>query len=170
MKIHEYQAKELFTSYHIPVPRGASIVTTPEEAYHVAAKIGSGPYVLKAQIHAGGRGRAGGIRVVNDLEDLQAAAADMLGKTLVTHQTGKEGKPVHTILVEEALSVEKEIYLGVVIDRQHACPVVLASAEGGMEIEQAVAENPGKIISEAIDPCVGLRRISDKKDILCPRS
>ena len=162
MKIHEYQAKEIFTSYAIPVPRG-SIVTTPEEAYRAAAKIGSGPYVLKAQIHAGGRGRAGGIRVVHKLEDLQAAAADMLGKTLVTHQTGKEGKPVYTILVEEALSVEKEIYLGVVIDRKHACPVVLASAEGGMEIEQAVAGNPGKIISEAVDPCVGLRVFQTRK-------
>jgi succinyl-CoA synthetase beta subunit len=152
MKIHEYQAKEIFRSYSIPVPRG-TLVTTPDEAYHAAAKIGSGPYVLKAQIHAGGRGLAGGIRVVNSLEEVQAVAADMLGKTLMTHQTGKEGMPVHAILVEEALSIEQEIYLGIVIDRERACPVVLASTEGGMEIEQAVSENPGKIISEAIDPC-----------------
>lgn len=155
MKIHEYQAKAIFRSYAIPVPRG-SVANTPEEAFHVAQKLGSGPYVLKAQVHAGGRGLAGGIRVVHSPEEVQAVAADMLGKVLVTRQTGREGKPVSVILVEEALSIGKEIYLGVVIDRNRACPVVLASAEGGMEIEQAASENPGKIISEAVDPCVGL--------------
>ncbi len=162
MKIHEYQAKELFRSYAIPIPRGA-IVATPDEAYHVAAKIGSGPYILKAQVHAGGRGLAGGIRVVHSLKEVQAAVADMLGKILVTLQTGKEGKPVHTLLVEEALSIEKEIYLGIVIDRELARPVVLVSAEGGMEIEQAVSENPGKIISEAVEPCVGLCAFQTRK-------
>jgi succinyl-CoA synthetase beta subunit len=154
MKIHEYQAKELFASYNIPIPRG-SVANTPEEAYRVAQKLDCGPYVLKAQVHAGGRGLAGGIRVVHSPEEVQAAAA-MLGKIIVTHQTGKEGKPVHAVLVEEALSIEKEIYLGVVIDRNRACPVVLASTEGGMEIEQAASEHPGKIISEAVDPCLGL--------------
>jgi succinyl-CoA synthetase beta subunit len=162
MKIHEYQAKELFKSFHIPIPRGG-VVKTPEEAFHVAKQIGAGPYVLKAQVHAGGRGRAGGIRIVNDLNEIQKTAHDMLEKRLVTHQTGAEGKPVQTLLVEEVLVGTKEIYLGIVIDRQQACPVVLASSEGGVEIEKIVAENPEKLISEVIDPCIGLCPFQVKK-------
>ena len=162
MKIHEYQAKELFNSYHIPIPRGAA-AKTPEEALHVAEQIGPGPYVLKAQVHAGGRGRAGGIRVVNDLKEIHKTARDMFGKRLVTRQTDAEGKPVQILLVEEELIGTKEMYLGIVIDRQKACPVVLASAEGGMEIEKLAMENPEKVISEIIDPCIGLRPFQVKK-------
>jgi succinyl-CoA synthetase beta subunit len=162
MKIHEYQAKELFKTYHIPVPRGA-VAKTPEDTLSVAEQIGPGPYVLKAQIHAGGRGQAGGIRVVNDLNDIKKSARDMLGKRLVTHQTDGEGKPVQALLVEEAHVGTKEIYLGIVIDRPKACPVVLASAEGGMEIEKLAAENPEKVISETIDPCIGLRPFQLKR-------
>jgi succinyl-CoA synthetase beta subunit len=162
MKIHEYQAKELFKSYKIPIPHGA-VAKTPEEAFHVAEQIGAGPYVLKAQIHAGGRGRAGGIQVVNNLQEIQKIARDMLGKRLVTHQTDAEGKPVQALLVEEVLEDAKEIYLGIVIDRRKACPVVLASSEGGMEIEKMAVANPENLISEAIDPCVGLRSFQVKE-------
>jgi succinyl-CoA synthetase beta subunit len=162
MKIHEYQAKELFKSYNIPIPRGA-VAKTPEEAFHIAEQIGMGPYVLKAQVHAGGRGQAGGIRVVNDLEEIRKIARNMLGKRLTTRQTDAEGKPVQALLVEEALAGTKEIYLGIVIDRQKACPVVLASAEGGVEIEKIAAENPEKLIREEIDPCVGLCLFQVKK-------
>ena len=162
MKIHEYQAKDLFKSYHIPIPRGA-VAKTPEEAFHIAEQIGMGPYVLKAQVNAGGRGQAGGIRVVNDLKEIQKTADDMLGRRLVTHQTDAEGKPVQALLVEEVLVGTKEIYLGIVIDRQKACPVVLASSEGGVEIEKIAAENPEKLIREEINPCVGLCPFQVKK-------
>lgn len=156
MKIHEYQAKQLFTEYNIPVPHGA-VAKTTEDAFRIAEKIGKGPFVLKAQIHAGGRGKGGGIKIVNDLGDVKNTAADLLGMVLVTPQTGEEGKPVQALLVEETLSVEKEIYLGIVIDRQNACPVVIASAEGGMEIEKIAATDPEKVLREEIDPAVGLR-------------
>ena len=162
MKIHEYQAKDLFKSYHIPIPRGA-VAKTPEEAFHIAEQIGMGPYALKAQVHAGGRGQAGGIRVVNDLKEIQKTADDMLGRRLVTHQTDAEGKPVQALLVEEVLVGTKEIYLGIVIDRQKACPVVLASSDGGVEIEKIAAENPEKLIREEINPCVGLCPFQVKK-------
>ncbi|MDD5242939.1 MAG: ADP-forming succinate--CoA ligase subunit beta [Syntrophorhabdaceae bacterium] len=156
MKIHEYQAKQLFTAYNIPVPRGAAAKTT-EDAFRIAEKIGKGPFVLKAQIHAGGRGKGGGIKIVNDLGDVKNTAAELLGMILVTPQTGEEGKPVQALLVEETLSVEKEIYLGIVIDRQKACPVVIASEEGGMEIEKIAATDPGKLLREEVDFAVGLR-------------
>ncbi|OPY81366.1 MAG: Succinyl-CoA ligase (ADP-forming) subunit beta [Syntrophorhabdus sp. PtaU1.Bin058] len=156
MKIHEYQAKQLFKTYNIPVPLGA-VAKTTEDAFRIAEKIGKGPFVLKAQIHAGGRGKGGGIRIVNDLGDVKDIAADLLGMVLVTPQTGEEGKPVQALLVEETLSVEKEIYLGIVIDRQKACPVVIASAEGGMEIEKIAATEPERLLREEVDFAVGLR-------------
>ncbi len=165
MKIHEYQAKELFKSYHIPIPRGA-VAKTPEEALHVAEQIGPGPYVLKAQVHAGGRGRAGGIRVVNDLKEIHKTARDMFGKRLVTHQTGADGKLVQALLVEEELVGTKEIYLGITIDRQKACPVVLASAEGGMEIEKLAVENPEKVSQRDNRPLYWPASFSGEKDIL----
>ncbi len=156
MKIHEYQAKQLFKSYSIPVPQGA-VAKTVEEAFQIAEKIGRSPFVLKAQIHAGGRGKGGGIKMANGLGDVKRAAAGLLGMTLVTPQTDAEGQPVQALLVEEALSVEQELYLGIVIDRQRACPVVIASAEGGMEIEKIAATDPEKVLREAVDPAVGLR-------------
>jgi len=156
MKIHEFQAKRLFGEYGIPIPRG-QIARTDEEALNVARQLGEGPFVLKAQVHAGGRGKAGGIRVVDNIADVGRAAWEMLGKTLVTSQTGGQGKPVRTLLVEEAVGVGKEIYLGVVIDRRRACPVILASAEGGVEIEKLASERPEAVITEVVDPAVGLR-------------
>jgi len=127
MKIHEYQAKKILQDYGIPIPRG-QIARTDEEAMRVARQLAGGRFVLKAQIHAGGRGKAGGIKVIDRIEDVGRAAWDMLGKVLVTAQTAEEGKPVRTLLVEEVLDIAKEIYLGVVIDRQKACPVILAQA------------------------------------------
>ena len=156
MKIHEYQAKKILQNYGIPIPRG-QIARTDEEAMQVARQLSGGPFVLKAQIHAGGRGKAGGIKVIDRLEDVGRAAWDMLGKVLVTAQTTGEGKPVRTLLVEEVLDIAKEIYLGVVVDRQKACPVMLASAEGGVEIERLARERPDRVITETIDPAVGLR-------------
>ncbi|RLB08025.1 MAG: ADP-forming succinate--CoA ligase subunit beta [Deltaproteobacteria bacterium] len=156
MKVHEYQAKELFKQYGIPIPR-ARVAKTPQEAAKAAQDIGTSPVVLKAQIHAGGRGKGGGIKVIHDPRDVEAAASKLLGNKLVTPQTGPEGKPVGALLIEEGLDVQGEIYVGIVIDRSRACPVVLASAEGGMEIEKVAAENPEKVFTEVVDPGVGLR-------------
>lgn len=156
MKIHEYQAKKILQDYGIPIPRG-QIARTDEEAVQVARQLSGGPFVLKAQIHAGGRGKAGGVKVIDRIEDVGRAAWDILGKVLVTAQTTEEGKPVRTLLVEEVLDIAKEIYLGVVVDRQKACPVILASAEGGVDIERLARERPERVMSETIDPGVGLR-------------
>lgn len=156
MRIHEFQAKKLLAEYGVPIPKG-QIARTDEEALHVARQLGEGPFVLKAQVHAGGRGNAGGIRFVDTLADVGRAAYEMLGKTLVTAQTDKEGRPVRTLLVEEAVNVSREIYIGIVIDRDKACPVMLASAEGGVEIERLAREEPDRVITEVVDPSVGLR-------------
>jgi len=156
MKVHEYQAKALFEQYGIPTPR-RKMATTSEEAIKAAQEIGTTPVVLKAQIHAGGRGKGGGIKVIQKIAEVETAASELLGMQLVTPQTGPEGKPVGALLVEEALDVKKEVYLGIVIDRSRACPVVLASAEGGMDIEQVAAESPEKVFTEVVDPAVGFR-------------
>jgi succinyl-CoA synthetase beta subunit len=156
MKIHEYQAKALFAAYGIPTPRG-QVARTSQEAFKAAQEIGTLPVVLKAQIHAGGRGKGGGIRVIQRITEVEAAASELLGRQLVTPQTGPEGKPVSVILVEEALDVKKELYLGIAIDRSRAGLVLLASAEGGMEIEQVAAKTPEKVLTEVVDPAVGLR-------------
>jgi succinyl-CoA synthetase beta subunit len=156
MKIHEYQAKALFAAYGIPTPRG-KVARTSQEAFKAAQEIGTLPVVLKAQIHAGGRGKGGGIRVIQRIKEVEAAASELLRRQLVTPQTGPEGKPVSVILVEEALDVKKELYLGIAIDRSRAGLVVLASAEGGMEIEQVAAKTPEKVLTEVVDPAVGLR-------------
>ncbi|OPY67717.1 MAG: Succinyl-CoA ligase (ADP-forming) subunit beta [Syntrophorhabdus sp. PtaU1.Bin050] len=156
MKIHEYQAKALFKAYGIPTPRG-TVAQTPEETLRAAYELGTSPLVVKAQVHAGGRGKGGGIRVVGAPAEAREVASQLLGTRLITPQTGEEGRPVETLLIEEALTIEEEIYLGIVIDRSRACPVVLASSEGGMEIEKVAAEHRGKVIIEDIDPAVGLR-------------
>lgn len=156
MKIHEFQAKRLLAEYGVPVPRG-QIARTDEEALRVGRQLGEGPFVLKAQVHAGGRGKAGGIKVVDSIADVGRTAREMLGRTLVTAQTGEEGKPVRTLLVEEAVNVGGEIYIGILIDRNRACPVILASAEGGVEIERLARERPDLVITEVVDPSVGLR-------------
>jgi len=151
MKVHEYQAKELLKKYSVPVPQG-KVAKTPHEASNAAREIGTTPVVLKAQIHAGGRGKGGGIKMINDLLEVEAAASHLLGSRLVTAQTEEVGKPVEVLLVEERLNVAREIYLGIVIDRSLACPVVLVSAEGGMEIERVAAECPEKVFTEMVDP------------------
>jgi succinyl-CoA synthetase beta subunit len=156
MKIHEYQAKALFQSYGIPIPRG-HIAKTPEDTLKAAQAIKKGPFVVKAQVHTGGRGKVGGISIVESPVGAETFAEEILGTRLVTEQSGEEGKPVHTLLIEEALLSKMEIYLGIVIDRTKGCPVILTSAQGGMEIEEVVRENPGMVITEMVHPAVGLR-------------
>jgi succinyl-CoA synthetase beta subunit len=154
MKIHEFQAKQILSKFGVAIPRG-EVAETAAKAREIAEKLG-GPVVLKAQIHAGGRGKGGGIKVAKSPEEAHSLAEKMIGMTLVTHQTGPEGKKVKRLLVEEALGVAKELYLGVVIDRAKECPVVMASTEGGVEIEKVAAEHPELIFKEWIDPSVGL--------------
>ncbi len=156
MKIHEYQAKEILKSYGVPVPKGG-VAETPEAARKIAEGIGKGRLVVKAQIHAGGRGKGGGIWVVNSLEEVEKAAKEILGMTLITHQTGPSGRVVRKVLVEEGADIQEEIYLGIVIDRSRECPVIMASREGGVEIEKVAAESPEKIVKEWVEPSVALR-------------
>lgn len=162
MKIHEYQAKELLKQYGIPIPEGI-VVKTLEQVIQVPQKIHKFPLIVKAQIHAGGRGKAGGVVQVNSTEELKDIATQLLGKRLVTKQTGEEGRPVNGLLIEEVLNIAEEIYVGIVIDRIEACAVILASREGGMEIEKVAAENPDKVIVEKINPVVGLRPFQTNK-------
>ncbi|MCK4429760.1 MAG: acetate--CoA ligase family protein, partial [Candidatus Aminicenantes bacterium] len=133
MKIHEYQAKQILSQFGVQIPRG-EVADTPSKAREIAEKIGP-KVVLKAQVHAGGRGKGGGIKLVNTPEETEKLAQEMIGMTLVTHQTGPEGKLVRRIMVEEALDIDKELYVGIVIDRAKEAPVVMASSEGGVEIE-----------------------------------
>jgi succinyl-CoA synthetase beta subunit len=156
MKIHEYQAKEILRSYGVPVPRGR-VAETAEEARKIAEEIGAKMTVVKAQIHAGGRGKGGGVRVVSHPDEVEKAAEKILGMTLITHQTGPAGRIVRKVLIEEGVDIIEELYLGVVIDRSRACPVVMASREGGVEIEKVAAESPEKIVKEWVKPSVGLR-------------
>ncbi len=154
MKIHEYQAKELLKKFHVPVPEGA-VADTSREARQVAEELGEGPFVVKAQIHAGGRGKGGGIKTASTPEEVEKMANQILGMTLVTHQTGPEGKVVNQVLVEQAQEIAQELYLGIVVDRSLARPVVMMSAAGGMEIEEVAARTPELIIKEAVDPTAG---------------
>ncbi|MDY6955031.1 MAG: ADP-forming succinate--CoA ligase subunit beta, partial [Thermodesulfobacteriota bacterium] len=154
MKIHEYQAKEIFSKYGIPVPQGA-VARDPEEARKIAHEIGGSRWVVKAQIHAGGRGKGGGVRVVESPEAVAQAAQEMLGMTLVTPQTGPQGREVRAVLVEEGLSVKQEFYVGAAVDRAMQCPVLIASAEGGMGIEELAATHPERIVREWVDEGVG---------------
>ena len=154
MNIHEYQAKELLKRYGVPVPLG-KVVSTPQEARGAAVELG-GRCVVKAQIHAGGRGKAGGVKHARDPADAEKKAAEILGKNLVTHQTGPEGRQVRKVLIEQGLNIDRELYLGMVLDRAQSRIAVICSAEGGVEIEEVAAKNPEKILKELIDPAVGL--------------
>ena len=156
MKIHEYQAKEILKGYGVPVPKG-KVAETPEEARRVAEGTGAKSIVVKAQIHAGGRGKGGGVKLASTPGEAEKAAKEILGMTLVTHQTGPAGRLVKKVLVEEAADIREELYLGVVVDRSKACPVVMASREGGVEIEKVAAETPEKIVKEWIDPFTGFK-------------
>jgi len=153
MKIHEYQAKQILSKYDVQIPRG-EVAEAPSKARKVADKIGP-KVVLKAQVHAGGRGKGGGIKLAKNAQEAEKIAKEMIGMTLVTPQTGPEGKLVKRILVEEALDIARELYIGIVIDRAKEAPVVMASSEGGIEIEKVAAETPELIFKEYINPATG---------------
>jgi succinyl-CoA synthetase beta subunit len=159
MKIHEYQAKEILRKYGVPVPKGVaafSIEDATRAAKDLIAETGSEVVVVKAQIHAGGRGKGGGVKVVKGAAAAADAAAKILGMTLVTHQTGPEGKLVKRLLVEQGVSIAKELYVGLLVDREKGRVVVMAAAEGGMDIEEVAARNPAAILKEHVDPALGL--------------
>jgi succinyl-CoA synthetase beta subunit len=161
MKIHEYQAKGILGQYNVPVPRG-EVAFTADEA-EVAAKNIGGSVVVKAQIHAGGRGKGGGVKIARDAAEAAELARKMLGMKLVTHQTGPEGRIVQRLLIEETLPIERELYLGIVLDRVQGKPVFMASAAGGMEIEEVAAKTPELILKEAFDPGIGLQDFQARK-------
>ena len=156
MKIHEYQAKELFKKYGIPIPEGG-VAFSPDEADQVAAKLGSFPVVVKAQIHAGGRGTGGGVKLAEAADEVKRIADDIIGMNLVTHQTGPEGKVVTKVLVEQGLNIAKELYLSIVPDRATAKIVIMASEAGGMDIEEVAEATPEKIIKVYINPLTGIQ-------------
>src|SRR5512136_612414 len=162
MKVHEYQAKEILKSYGVPVPRGR-VGETADEAGRIAKEIGTETIVVEAQINGGGRGKGGGDQVVHSAPQAQNAAKKILGMTLVTHQTGPAGRIVRKVLIEEGMEIEEELYLGMVVDRSKGCPVIMASREGGVEIEKVAAESPEKIIKEWISPVTGLRPFHPNK-------
>ena len=162
MKIHEYQGKELLRKFGVPVPRGI-VVRSADEAYQAAKELACEPVVVKAQIHAGGRGKGGGVKLAKTAEDAREIARQMLGMKLVTHQTGPEGREVRVLLIEEGLPIDKEFYLGIVLDRVSSRPVFMASAAGGMDIEQVAAKTPELIFKETIDPAVGFRQFQARK-------
>ncbi len=156
MHLHEHQAKQLFARYGIPVPEGR-VAHSPDEALSAAKALGGGRWVVKAQVHSGGRGKAGGVRMVEGLDDLAHFANQLLGSTLVTHQTGDTGLPVHRLLIEQPVGIARELYLSVLVDRSREQVVFMASASGGMDIEQVAAETPEAIITEAVHAAAGLQ-------------
>jgi succinyl-CoA synthetase beta subunit len=156
VNIHEYQGKELLRKYGVAVPNG-KVAFSPEEAVKVAKELGSNVTVVKAQIHAGGRGKAGGVKIAKNLEEVRSYAKELLGKVLVTHQTGPEGKEVKRLYIEEGSDIRKEYYLSLVLDRATSCVVLMGSEEGGMDIEEVAESNPEKIFKEVIDPVTGLQ-------------
>ncbi len=161
MKIHEYQAKALLARHGVPVPRG-EVASTPEEAEAAAKKLG-GSVVVKAQIHAGGRGKGGGVKVAKDAAEARVIAGKILGMTLITHQTGPEGRVVKKVLIEETLPIDRELYLGIVLDRAIGKNVFMASSEGGMDIEEVAHKTPERIIKEALEPGLGLLPFQARK-------
>src|SRR5262245_23840383 len=162
MKIHEYQGKELLRKFGVVVPRGL-VARSPEEAYHAAKELGTSVVVVKAQIHAGGRGKGGGVKLAKSADEAQEIARQMVGMKLVTHQTGPEGREVRVLLIEEGLPIDREFYLGVVLDRASGRPVFMASGAGGMDIEEVAAKTPHLILKETIDPAVGFRPFQARK-------
>jgi len=161
MKIHEFQAKKILKKYGVPIPRG-SVAKTPGKAKKIAEELG-GKNVVKAQIHAGGRGKGGGVKVVGTPEEVYQAAQQIIGMNLITHQTGPEGQKVKQVLVEEGLEVVKELYLGIVVDRAQAMPVIMVSEAGGMDIEEIAATSPEKILKVAVDPATGFMGFHARK-------
>ena len=161
MKIHEYQAKELLRRFDVPVPRG-EVAESAQQAGEIAQRLG-GPVVIKAQIHSGGRGKGGGVKLASSAAAAREIAADMLGRKLVTHQTCPEGREVRRVLVEETLPIQSELYLGVAVDRARACPVFMASSAGGVEIEEVAAKTPERILLEPVDVGLGLQPFQARK-------
>ncbi len=155
MKIHEYQGKEILRKYNVPVPRG-KVAFTVEEAVSAAEELGTDVVVVKAQIHAGGRGKGGGVKIAKSLAEVKEHAQNILGMNLITHQTGPEGREVKKLLIEEGMDIARELYLGIVLDRAVSQLVIMASTEGGVEIEKVAAETPEKILKVWIDPSIGL--------------
>src|SRR6202162_6089478 len=162
MKIHEYQGKELLKNFGVAVPRGL-VARSPEEAYQAAKELGTDIVVVKAQIHAGGRGKGGGVKLAKSADEAREIAKQMLGMKLITHQTGPEGREVRVLLIEEGLPIDKEFYLGIVLDRASVRPVFRAAAAGGMDIEEVAAKTPEKIFKETVDPAVGFRPFQARK-------
>jgi succinyl-CoA synthetase beta subunit len=162
VKIHEYQGKELLQKFGVPVPRGF-VARTPEEAFQAAKDLGTEVVVVKAQIHAGGRGKGGGVKLARSPEQARTIAGEILGMKLVTHQTGPEGREVRVLLVEEGLPIDKEFYLGLVLDRASGRLVFMASPAGGMDIERVAEDTPEQIFKETIDPAVGFRAFQARK-------
>lgn len=162
MNIHEYQAKQIFAAYHIPIQAGI-MIENAEDARSAAKKIGGNFWIIKAQIHAGGRGKGGGVKFAKTLDEVEKYASDILGMTLITHQTGPSGKFVKKVFIAEGLEIKKEYYLGMVLDRTAEMPVMMASTEGGMEIEKVAAETPEKIIKVGIDPLIGFQGFHARK-------
>lgn len=162
MKIHEYQAKELLKKFNVPVPRGI-VAHSAAEAFQAAKELAVEPVVVKAQIHAGGRGKGGGVKLAKTAEEARELAQKILGMKLVTHQTGPEGREVRVLLIEEGLPIDREFYLGIVLDRASGRPVFMASAAGGMDIEEVAAKTPEQIFKETIDPAVGFRSFQARK-------
>ena len=156
MNVHEFQAKQLFGQFGVPVPRGKEI-TSPEAGATWAAELNTPVFVVKAQIHAGGRGKAGGVKITKDKAAVPGLVKELIGKTLITHQTGPKGREVRRLLIEEGAAIAKELYVSLLVDRDSGWPVFIASTEGGMEIEEVAAHRPEKIIREAIDPAVGFQ-------------
>jgi len=154
MKVHEYQAKELFRQFGIPVPQGR-VARSAEEAFEATKELPGPPWVVKAQVHAGGRGKGGGVRVVQTPEEVKEAAKAILETPLVTKQTGPEGRKVHQVLVEQGVEIDREFYLAVVIDRERAMPVMIFSREGGVEIEEVAAKTPELVVKQFVDPATG---------------
>lgn len=162
MNIHEYQGKEVLRKYGVSVPEG-KVAFTAEEAVESAKSLSSSVYVVKAQIHAGGRGKAGGVKIAKSLDEVKAYAEELLGKTLVTHQTGPDGQVIKRLLIEEGCDIKKEYYIGLVLDRATSRIVLMASEEGGTEIEEVAEKTPEKIKKAVIDPAVGLQAIKPEK-------
>ena len=156
MNVHEFQAKQLFGQFGVPVPRGREI-TSPEAGAAWVAELNTPVFVVKAQIHAGGRGKAGGVKITKDRAAVPGLVKELIGKTLITHQTGPKGREVRRLLIEEGAAIAKELYVSLLVDRDSGWPVFIASTEGGMEIEVVAANKPEKIIREAIDPAVGFQ-------------
>ncbi len=168
MDIHEYQAKELLARHGVHVPRGG-LAYSPEQATYRASEIGGSKWVLKAQVHSGARGKAGGIKLCSNDEEISNAAEAMLGRKLVTQQTGPRGKLISRLYLEEAVDIAQELYLGFVLDRKEERVMIVASAAGGMEIEEIAEKKPDSIIRATVDPGVGMQRFPGTRDRLRPR-